>query len=446
MIPVSIKSPLMKNFLQLIIVAVMLISLLLSVSGCGNDQSEFKEVVEKAIEAADQVQSYRIEMISNIIEQGETSQTNSVMEFVAPDRLHVITRISGDIDSSEEQIQIGAIMYARENSTDDWHARDWEDERMTVRNLASGMLLTLDELQDIEILKDEKIDGVDCHHFIGKADIQGQREEELASFEESDPYYEQRKQAYESIEYIRDDMEFWVGKDDYLLRQYTVYIETTMHKDKDEEKEEIESYGYTTTLRFYDYNEPIEINAPSTEDADSNNNSADKGIITANIPGRSHYIDQAYLTVDLPTNWAVSESGKYLTHSLEGIVAFNSWNQTDFWAKEVQTGNSVRYSLSTIRDQVPNGGAYVVLSRVWGPPLLPDLFPDEYTSTSLDSLLNWYDISEYIGGQSLIFFKWGRYMQVDIWCNEYASNTTLCELKLLLESWQFDNIPAGDIE
>jgi hypothetical protein len=188
------------------------------------------------------------------------------------------------------------------------------------------------------------------------------------------------------------------------------------------------------------------INGEVGENVDSDNTSGKWDIATSNISSRSYYVDQAYLTVDLPTNWAVSEGGEYLAHSLDGIVAFNSWNQTDFWAKDVQTGNTVTYSLFTIRDQVPDGGAYVVLSRVGGPPLPPDHFPDEYTSTSLDSLLNWYDIFEYIGGQSLVFFKWGRYMQVDIWCNEYASNTTLSELKVLLESWQFDEIPVGDIE
>ena len=99
------------------------------------------------------------------------------------------------------------------------------------------------------------------------------------------------------------------------------------------------------------------------ENVDSDNTSGKSDIATSNISSRSYYSDQAYLTVGLPTNWAVSEGGEFLAHSLDGIVAFNSWNQTDFWAKAVQTGNTVRYSLYTIRDQIPDGGAYVVLSR-----------------------------------------------------------------------------------
>src|SRR4030043_680500 len=188
-------------------------------TGCGDTRPDYKEVVEKAIEAADQVQSYRIEMISNSVEQGNTGQTSTLMEFVAPDRLHTFTHMSGGISSNEEMIQIGTTMYTRENNTDDWHVRDWEDERMAARDLAGGVLLSFNELVDVKELKDEEIDGIDCYHCTGSMNMQGQQEEELASLDESDPYYEQRKQVYESIEYVRDDIEFWIGKDDYMLRE-----------------------------------------------------------------------------------------------------------------------------------------------------------------------------------------------------------------------------------
>ena len=92
------------------------------------------------------------------------------------------------------------------------------------------------------------------------------------------------------------------------------------------------------------------INGEVGENVDSDNTSGKWDIATSNISSRSYYVDQAYLTVDLPINWAISEGGEYLAHSLDGIVALNSWNQTDFWAKDVQTGNTVTYSLFTIRD------------------------------------------------------------------------------------------------
>ena len=114
--------------------------------GCDNDRSGFEDVIEKAIEASEQVQSYRVEMVSNMIEKENTSQIRTDMEFVAPDRLHTITHMSGELSSSEEMIQIGTTVYTRENSTDDWHVRDWEDERMAARDLAGGMLLSIEKL------------------------------------------------------------------------------------------------------------------------------------------------------------------------------------------------------------------------------------------------------------------------------------------------------------
>ena len=278
----------------------MILILILSVGllpGCGDDRSDFKEVIDKAIEATNQTQSYRIEMLSSSIEQGNASQTSILLEFVAPDCLHTVTHMSGDISSSEEMIQIGTIVYTRENNTDDWHVRDWEDERMAVRNLASGTLLSSTKLKDVEILKDEKIEEVDCYHYIGSMDIQGQQEEELASIDESDPYYEQRKMMVESIEYIRDDMEIWISKDDYLLRQYTVYMETSTYKDKGEDTEEVESYGSTTTLRFYNYNEPIEIVAPSVERTEGVRLSARMQDMNSGGDDPEHYVVEYEITV-----------------------------------------------------------------------------------------------------------------------------------------------------
>lgn len=244
-------------------VLVLLFSMAL-VSGCGDTRPGIEEVIDKSIESTNQPQSFRAEMLSSDMEENP-GQTSTVMEFVAPDRLHTVTRLSGDISSSEEMVQIGTITYTRENSTDVWHIRDWGDERMAAGNLAGSAVQSLKVLVDISELQDEKIDSIDCYHYIGSLNMQQQREEQFTALDESDPLYEQLKQSYESIEYTRDDVEFWISKDDYLLRQYTVYMLTTTNKDESKDTEEVENYGSTTTLRFYDYNEPIDITAPSTE-------------------------------------------------------------------------------------------------------------------------------------------------------------------------------------
>lgn len=140
---------------------VLLVLLLLPFSGCGDARPDFEEVIAGAIEATDEVQTYRMEMESNRMEKGEAEQSSTWIEFVAPDRIHGISQQLPENGSGEEQIQIGTMLYTRVINSDDWHARDWEDERFAVRNIATGMLYSFGELADIKELGDEKIDGVD---------------------------------------------------------------------------------------------------------------------------------------------------------------------------------------------------------------------------------------------------------------------------------------------
>lgn len=245
--------------------AILSISMLML--SCGGTWYDFENVVAKAIEATGEVQTYRMEMESDWIGNGEEEQSVASMEFVAPDRTHVLSGPSGS--EKEESIQIGTIVYTRSESSTEWNVRDWRDERFAVRNMMVGTLESFLELADIKKLKDEKIGGIDCFHFIGKMNRQAQREEEIASLDQSDPHYEQRKSSLESIlestEYIRDDIEFWIGKDDYLLHQYRVNIEQNMIDDKGEETEEEVFYCSVNNVRFFDFNEPIEIDAPPAE-------------------------------------------------------------------------------------------------------------------------------------------------------------------------------------
>jgi len=95
--------------------------------------------------------------------------------------------------------------------------------------------------------------------------LKSKQEEQLASLDQSDPHYEQQKQMYDSIEYIRDDIEFWIGKDDYLLRQYITYMEVGEVRDEGEDTEEVENYSATTTCKFSNFDEPVEIEPPLTE-------------------------------------------------------------------------------------------------------------------------------------------------------------------------------------
>lgn len=232
-------------------------------SGCGDARPDFEEIIAKAIEVTGEARTYRMEIESNQIEKGEAKQSSGWMEFVAPDRIHVLSGPSGI--EKEESIQIGTVLYTWSERSNEWSVRDWGDERFAARNMATGVLQSFGELADIKKLKKEKIDGVDCYHYIGSMDMKGRQEEQLASLDESDPHYEQQKLIYESIEYTRDDVEFWIGKDDYLLRQYITYMETSTVRDKGEDTEETENFSSITTCKFLDFDEPIEIETPPME-------------------------------------------------------------------------------------------------------------------------------------------------------------------------------------
>jgi hypothetical protein len=247
----------------LIISVILVLPLFTLFSSCGDARPDFEEIIASAIEAANEIQTYRMEIENNQLEKGEAERSSGWIEFVAPDRTHVLSGPSGI--EKEESIQIGTIIYTRSESSTEWKVRDWGDERFAARNIAVGVLQSFGDLTEVKELRDEKIDGVDCFHYIGSMNMKGRQEEQLASLDESDPHYEQQKLVYESIEYVRDDIEFWIGKEDYLLRQYITYMEISEVRDKGEDTEEVENYSAITTCKFSDFNEPIEIEPPLIE-------------------------------------------------------------------------------------------------------------------------------------------------------------------------------------
>ena len=58
-----------------------------------------------------------------------------------------------------------------------------------------------------------------------------------------------------------------MGKEDYLLRQMEVYQDMVYTEDVGEDTEREERVTVTATYRcyFYDYNQPIQIEPPTTE-------------------------------------------------------------------------------------------------------------------------------------------------------------------------------------
>ncbi|HBR10594.1 TPA: hypothetical protein DD712_05040 [Candidatus Acetothermia bacterium] len=180
------------------------------------------------------LQSYRMSGSITSTFNGETVETVIEMKFAAPDRFHTKITIDG---AFHEFIIIGDKQFIREPDND-------QPGRFTVGFAIAIDILSrektlelLGQLTDLERLPDQKIDGVNCFHYRGRV-----VEEEAGG--------------------MRIEVELWIGKDDYLIRQMKME-----HEEIPLEDEDIGPWGPFTSrsvTRFYDFNEPIEIKPPKT--------------------------------------------------------------------------------------------------------------------------------------------------------------------------------------
>ena len=125
--------------------------------------------------------------------------------------------------------------------------------------------------------------------------------------------------------------------------------------------------------------------------------------------------DKYRFAVDLPPGWAAAVGPVPLSvKTLVGLVAFNSWNQSGFWAAAEHIGNSYSYSRDTVGRMVPDGGAYVVLLEINGPPFAQGYTPPEYASSNLDGLWTPHN-ARLDGGKFIGFYKWGQTYEIDVY-------------------------------
>jgi hypothetical protein len=155
--------------------------------------------------------------------------------------------------------------------------------------------------------------------------------------------------------------------------------------------------------------------------------------------------DPSHLKVTLPAGWAAVEGPEELAHPYTGLVAFNSWNESRFWAPQVTADGGSIYNPESVLGQMPDDGAYIVLMHVsGGPPLPPEQYGPEYEQQDLGGLWKEADCrtrrATYVD-----FFKWGRVLRLEVYCKPNASDATAAAVSALLASWRFDRVPVGDI-
>lgn len=234
-----------------------------TLSGCGESGLSIDEIVLKARDASENITSYRMEMTSLIPDEEDAiEERREKVEFLQPDRLRFFPIKIPPDEEPRERIIIGDNEFSHVIFSSDSF---WEVRRLPVPvsgNFLLAHMDALDEYTDLKKLADGTIDGTDCYHLSATMGKNAERARQLAEADPSDPHYDDMKTAVESFDFTRDDIEFWIGKDDFLLRRVETYVEITTKELREEGNDELSTYSTSGSFTFYDFNEPIEIEQP----------------------------------------------------------------------------------------------------------------------------------------------------------------------------------------
>ncbi len=248
---------------------ILLPLLLLTIAACSKTEAPPLEgVIEKASAAAQEVTSYHFTWSITLSAEGigEFDVGEIEGDYLAPDRAWV-RAIPG-----EEQIIIGRKWYRRDSESSDWRVHDLSEGMLPAMGYgyfvdpqANLYNLTYPN-EDVVWLSDEVIDGVDTWHYRRTVDLLEGRIEEIEA--ETDPAEKEMMQAI--LDSLIDveitlEMEGWIGKDDFLVRQIRgVQSVKALSTDEIFEIAIPEGTRYTVmmTITLSDFNAPVEIEAP----------------------------------------------------------------------------------------------------------------------------------------------------------------------------------------
>ncbi len=216
-----------------------------------------EKVLAKAQAALANVQSYRT--IDKAYDYDPSTQDMSLQVYQAEAETDVTSgrfhfKKSG-LSSGyfHEQIGIGEKIYIRGDSSVTSTVEEWQES-------TPSAILTqeqLDMLVKVEVLSDENIDGVACFHYRGTVDteklIQQQQARWKNIFKETllQEFIDHVDKAWRVA---RVTNEFWIGKDDYIIRQWKHVITNVTGEVGDSSGMEI--------VKYYDFNVPISIEPP----------------------------------------------------------------------------------------------------------------------------------------------------------------------------------------
>jgi len=228
-------------------------------------------IIARALAAIEDVSSYRVIGDEYMQEREEDDLVDSYhmeFEYVSPDCYHFISYFREYIrehlhERFRESIVIGDRVYFQGLYPLAWTAEEL-DERIPSKE---NTMEALDMLVKIERMPDESIDGIDCFHYKGTVDIEKffeklqihiirMVEEAQGSILNEWPFWERLEEMWHTKE-IKS--EFWIGKDDYLIRQWKQVCQPLP------DQPDYMFHMVSGTYKYYDFNEQIVIEPPVTE-------------------------------------------------------------------------------------------------------------------------------------------------------------------------------------
>ena len=219
--------------------------------------------IAKAYAATAGLTSYRMSGSTTYTGNGESAEIALEWEFVAPDRYHGKLTTQGDI---QEFIIIGDQQYARDSGSGQSRGTVFVMTEGVFSPVPSreGTLQLLDSLIDLAELPDEIVASVDSLHYRGTVDIDRIVDEQAAKLDVGAPGYEADIAALNVHRRIQIHVELWISKSDHSIQKLRQDVQSpTVVSDAEGTRVE-GSVGYSTVVRYFDLDEPIEIGRPLT--------------------------------------------------------------------------------------------------------------------------------------------------------------------------------------
>ena len=221
--------------------------------------TDAQSIKDKAYRAAADISSYRMIISGAGTLDGQTSEGSFESEYVYPAGYHA--RVVND-SQTMEFIIIGKQTYVQ--STHDLSpnvvaALTRSFSSMLNQEMSLGII---DQLTGILKLSDERIEGIECFHYLGRMDAERQKAEFIRSIRESyirmglEPPGEAELANSIADESSTDhQVEFWIGKRDYILRQVKQAIQATAGSEMRDLRSDF-------VQKYFDFNQPITIEPP----------------------------------------------------------------------------------------------------------------------------------------------------------------------------------------